>query len=242
MVGILSLLYKAYFFLLFAISLVFFYPFFWVCLVPESKNFSMAFKLKRIWAKVLFYGSFNRISIEGEFPETGGPFIITPNHSSYFDIIVSYVVFKQPFLFMGKAELLKWPLFKIFFKYMDIPVFRQDPVKAARSMVKARIAVKEGNSLVIFPEGTISKIAPRLRGFKPGAFKIAADTNSPIVPVTFIGNHKVINVNSWTALSRPGKVCVCVHDVLPPQSFEKQELRELSEAIKQKIESKLYGS
>ncbi|WP_170227066.1 lysophospholipid acyltransferase family protein [Luteibaculum oceani] len=242
MVGILSLLYKAYFFLLFTVTLVLFYPFFWVTLVPENKNFRLAFQLKRIWARVLFYGSFNRVRVEGAFPQGQGPFIITPNHSSYFDIIVSYVVFTEPFLFMGKAELLKWPLFNIFFKYMDIAVFRQDPVKAARSMVKARVSVREGNSLVIFPEGTISKIAPRLRGFKPGAFKIAADTNSPIVPVTFVGNHKVINVNSWTALSRPGKVKVCIHDSISPKSFEKEELRELSEAIKHKIESKLYGS
>lgn len=234
---IFSVVYKAYFFLLFAITLLLFYPVFYFLLVPKKKRFLTAFKVKRIWAFILFYGSFNRLKKVGVRKlKTSEPLIICPNHSSYMDIIVSYLVYPKPFLFLGKAELLKWPLFNIFFRHMDIAVHRQDPIKAARSMVRCRQALKQGYSLIIFPEGTISKEAPALRNFKTGAFKLACDTGNSILPVSYIGNHKVINVTSPTAISRPGLVKVLFHPPVDIISREKEQVPLLSKKVKEIIQ------
>ncbi|MGB0165544.1 MAG: lysophospholipid acyltransferase family protein, partial [Luteibaculum sp.] len=140
--------------------------------------------------------------------------IYCPNHSSYLDIIVCYLVIPHKFLFLGKAELLRWPLFRIFFKHMDIAVNRGNKLQAARSVVQCGKALKTGWSLVIFPEGTISKKAPELFPFKPGAFKIAEQFNVDIVPVSFVGNWRVLNVSHWNSKSLPGRIQAFVHNKL----------------------------
>ncbi len=235
---LLSILYKTYFFLIFALSLVLLYPFFYWHLVVKN-NHQSAFNLKKLWAYFLFYGSFNRIQISGkEHLSKGDSHIICPNHSSYFDIIAAYIAFDTPFVFMGKAELLKWPLFRIFFKYMDIAVNRSSPTGAARAMIKSKQALEKGYSLILFPEGTISKQRPTLSHFKPGAFKLATEINKPVIPVTFNGNWKVINVQSLGALSLPRKIRVDIHPPIHSNAFD--SIPKFAAATKQQIETTLW--
>ena len=190
-----SILYKTYFFLLFATSLLLLYPAFYWHLARDQKNIEAAFKLKKLWARILF-------------------------------------------LFMGKAELLKWPLFKIFFKHMDIAVQRGHPIKAARAMILSKNALACNKSLVIFPEGTISKTAPALGPFKPGAFKLSTESKFPVVPVTFNGNSRVININSLSALSLPGKIEIIIHPPVFPEQFEK--ISDYANAVKSTIDNTLW--
>lgn len=234
-----SILYKTYFFLLFATSLLLLYPAFYWHLARDQKNIEAAFKLKKLWARILFFGSFNRLEVKGkENLHPSKAYIICPNHSSYLDIIVAYLAFDDLFLFMGKAELLKWPLFKIFFKHMDIAVQRGHPIKAARAMILSKNALACNKSLVIFPEGTISKTAPALGPFKPGAFKLSTESKFPVVPVTFNGNSRVININSLSALSLPGKIEIIIHPPVFPEQFEK--ISDYANAVKSTIDNTLW--
>ncbi len=96
---------------------------------------------------------------------------------------------------MAKAELLKAPLFKIFFKGLDIPVNRKSKMDAHKSLQKSRDAIDMGRSMVIYPEGTISENGI-LMPFKNGAFKLAIDKQVPIVPI--------VNLNNWMLLQNGG--------------------------------------
>lgn len=122
---------------------------------------------------------------------------------------------------MAKQELSNWPLFGIFFQTMDISVNRKSPVNAAKAFIKAKRALNDGHSVVLFPEGTIPKNNPQLLPFKDGAFKMAFDTNKAIVPVTFTNNFGIIGALYGPKLRvAPGKTTAKISKPLYPSDFE----------------------
>ena len=130
-----------------------------------------------------------------DHPLPEAPFIIVANHSSYLDIFfMPALMTKTKYLFLGKSEILKYPLIKTFFKRLHIPVFRDNPVKAGKSLVRARQELKKGWSLVIFAEGEIpDDDSPKMIPFKEGAFRLAKKAKVPIVPITFLTNYKLLS-------------------------------------------------
>ena len=82
---------------------------------------------------------------------------------------------------MGKAELLKLPLFGYFFKQTSIAVDRSSFSGRKQAMIDADLKIKEGFSVCIFPEGGIPPQKYLMHGFKAGAFKLAVENNVPVV-------------------------------------------------------------
>jgi 1-acyl-sn-glycerol-3-phosphate acyltransferase len=138
---------------------------------------------------------------------------------------------KERFLFLGKSEILKYPLIKTYFKRLNIPVFRKSPVKAAKSLIRAKQEVKKGWSLVIFPEGGIPDYhTPKMIEFKEGAFQLAKSCKVPIVPVTFTNNHLLFSDPSNTfGPARPGTSHVYVHPFISIDEVKSLSQMELSD-------------
>jgi len=152
-----------------------------------------------------------------------GPYIIIANHSSYLDIFLMTSIFtKSPFLFLGKSELLKYPIIGIYFKYLQIPVYRDSKIKAAKSFIQAKNSVNNGWSLMIFPEGGIhDEILPQLAPFKEGAFKLAKNLAIPIIPVTFTKSYKLFSdPGNFFGGAHPGFVDVYIHDYISVEEIE----------------------
>ena len=81
-----------------------------------------------------------------------------------------YLVLDQDFAFLGKSELLKWPVINLFFKRgVDIPVYRNSKTKASECLIIAEKEIKKGRSVVIFPEGGWDNAEKGMRKFKNGA-------------------------------------------------------------------------
>ncbi len=190
------------------------YPAFWVT-TRREEWYPACFKLKRIWGQILQISLFIFIKRDYKAPLPKGPFIIACNHSSYLDIVFMYRVIDYRFIFLGKKELLKWPLFNLFFKTMDIAVDRKNRVKAAKSLVRARNYIDDGYAISIFPEGTIPETAPVMKRFKDGAFKLAIDKQIPIVPVAFLNNWKLFSDPSQPfGPASPGVSRVIIHEAI----------------------------
>ena len=156
--------------------------------------------------------------IDSPIPE--GPYIIVANHSSYLDIFFMYSILpKHPFLFLGKGEILSYPIIRTYFKGLNIPVYRKDRSKAATSFILAKKAVKEGWSLVIFPEGGIpDEGSPAMIPFKKGAFKLAKALDVPIIPVTFTNHYKLFSdPTNILGPARPGISKVFIHGAIKPE-------------------------
>jgi len=220
------------------------FPFFYYCLV--TRNADLAFKLKRAWAKIILYSSFlfPVIKYTGNKQKMPRPCIIVANHTSYLDIVLCPIYIDHTAVYMAKAELLKIPLFKYFFVYLDIPVNRKSITDAHKAFVDAGKKLDEGLSVIIYPEGTISTEGKLMR-FKNGAFKLAIEKQVPIVPS--------VNLNNWWFLQnggffksngRPGIPRIVVGEPIETKGLTDKNVDELREKVfnftKQELE-KFYG-
>lgn len=153
------------------------------------------------------------------------------------------IVIPDFFVFMGKSELLKWPLLNVFFKNgnFDIAVPRGSIVGSARAMDAARLAIDEEKSVVIFPEGTIPESnLPKMIRFKNGAFKLAIEKQVPIVPVTYLTNWKIFGEPFfYKDKAMPGISKVVVHEPIETKGMTENDLVNLREQVYTIIDNEL---
>jgi len=234
--------YKVYFALVFFGSLVLLYVPFRILLF-RPKRYQKAFKLKRAWAFFLQVATGTPLRIERRAVLPPAPYIICCNHSSYLDIVQMYNVVPEYFLFIGKYELLRWPLFNMFFKGMNIAVNRGSHVEAAKAFRRAAKALDRGTSLAIFPEGTIPGTTPRMKPFKDGAFKLAIEKQVPIVPVTFLDHWRLFGEpTDVMSRARPGIARAVVHPAIPTQGLTMDDLVDLRAQVFRTIETPLLNA
>ena len=220
-----SFFYRIYFGLIFFITGLLFLPFF-IALVRGENKFKRAFVLKKIWAKFICILVLVKVKVTGRenFP-INTTYIVCPNHSSYLDIVLMYQIIPNDFAFLGKAEVLKWPIINLFFKRgIDIPVYRYSIKRAKECIDLSEIALKKGRSVAIFPEGGMAR-SKKLRRFKNGAFSLAIQTNKPIVPITFKNNFDLFTDHTdFLGVCRPGVAKVTIHKPVKPSSFPEKDL------------------
>ncbi len=234
-------LYKIYFALVFFLSLVVLYIPFRILLF-RPRRYHRAFRLKRAWAYFLQFASGVPMSVDRRAALPPAPYVICCNHSSYLDIIQMYNVVPEYFLFMGKYELLRWPLFNMFFKGMNIAVNRGSHVEAAKAFRRAASALDRGTSLALFPEGTIPAFTPRMKPFKDGAFKLAIEKQVPIVPITFLDHWRLFGEpTEFMSRARPGIARAVVHPAISTKGLTMDDLVALRAQVYRTIEEPLLA-
>ncbi len=235
-----GVLWKVLFLLHFVITLIILYPFFYFFLAKKDR-FPYAFKLMRFWAHLLIFPVGIFYTVDRRFiPQPGKTYVFCANHTSYIDIILSYCVINQYFVFMGKQELEKVPLFNIFFKEMNILVDRKSITASYHSFQRAADELRNNHNVILFPEGTISKRAPILKDFKSGAFKLAITEKVEIVPITFENNWKFLQDRAFLQGNmRPGIARIVVHQPISTKNFEESDTDKLKEQVKLVIEEPL---
>jgi 1-acyl-sn-glycerol-3-phosphate acyltransferase len=155
---------------------------------------------------------FWRLSVEGvEHVPAEGPFVVAPVHRSNIDTLVVAAVTRRRLRFMGKDSLWKFaPMGKVLSALGGFPVHRGT---ADREALRRCIEVlRDGEPLVIFPEGT-RQSGPQVQPLFEGAAYVAARTGVPIVPVGIGGSEAAMPKGS--KLIRPVKVHIVVGE--PPQ-------------------------
>lgn len=235
-----GVLWKVLFLLHFIISLILLYPFFYLLLLRKDW-YPAAFKLKRFWAHLLVFplGIFYKVDYRFK-PKADKTYVFCANHTSYIDIILSYCVLKHYFVFMGKQELAKVPLFNVFFKDMNILVNRKSLTGSYQAFQLAAKELKQGHSVILFPEGTISRKAPILKDFKSGAFRLAIDEQIEIVPITFENNWKFLQDKAFLQGNmRPGLARIVVHQPVSTLGLNEKDVESLKLKVKEIIEGPL---
>ena len=233
-------LWKLWFVLNFLITLILLYPLFLILLSREAW-FGAAFNLMRLWAKWLCYGGgiFPSVQYEIDRSSIPSPCIFVSNHSSYLDIVLSYVSIPKYFVFVGKQELDKAPLFRIFFRRMNILVNRKSNVDSHRAFLESARRLDKGQCVFIFPEATISS-SGNIIPFKNGAFKLAIDKQVPIVPLVYFDNWKHLqNGGFLTANGRPGTVRAVMLPAVETKGMTNADLIPLREKVKSIIQETL---
>jgi 1-acyl-sn-glycerol-3-phosphate acyltransferase len=175
---------------------------------------------------------------KNDFPPP--PYIVVANHTSYLDIVHMYTLIPDFYLFLGKSEILRWPIIKIFFKGMNIPVKRGSIRASREAQEMADAKLKEGKSLSIFPEGGIYGGAPALNPLKNGAFKLAIKNQVPIVPISFVNNWRLMgDFNFFFDSSHPGLSKIIIHESISTKGMNEKDLITLRNKCKEIIEAPL---
>jgi len=233
---------KIYVFLWFTILLLALYPLYLVFLLTE-KHFNKGFLLLRFHTGLLMYLSGIFISVKNKhYIKKGQAYVITPNHSSFLDIIILYQTFTQYFVFMGKKALATVPVFNIFFKKMNIPVDRRSARDGKRSMDRCGKELEKGHSVVMFPEGTISTKVPELLKFKNGAFKLAIEKQVPVLPITFFTNYKRLEMAGlFTGKAGPGMAKAVIHEPISTVGMTEKDAPLLKDRVFKIINDELLA-
>lgn len=161
-----------------------------------------------------------RIRIEYETPiDWSKNYVLCANHTSVLDITILNYLSRSPFSFMGKIELLKNPVTRIFFQTIDIPLKRDSKISAFKAYKRALELVRDGRSLAIFPEGKIDDdYPPVLHRFKSGAFRMACDNQIPILPIVIQDAWKILWDDGIKYGSKPGIIHVKVLSPIIPHA------------------------
>ena len=128
----------------------------------------------------------------------GGACMMAANHASYLDGIMTVAALPEPKIFIAKRELLDHWVPRIYLKAIGTAfVDRQDAQRGIEDTRQFVAAARAGQSLLVFPEGTFRRM-PGLLPFRLGAFVIAAQAGTPIVPVTIRGTRSALRDGQWT--------------------------------------------
>lgn len=238
---ILSILYKAYEWLIFI-------PFFFINTIIFgilAVVFSVLFNARIgsyiggvIWSRVNAFAipMIPRIKGRSNIAKNQS-YIVISNHQSHFDVFLIYGWIGLDIKFIMKTELKKIPGLgmgseKVGHIFLD----RSNSRAAVESLAIAKKRLVNGTSVVFFPEGTRS-LTGKVGNFKRGGFKLALELGLPILPVTVINTRKVLPANSLDL--NPGFVELIIHKPVCIDGYTDENMGELIQNVKEIISSAL---
>ena len=188
-------------------------------------------KVARIWAKCILAASNINVTVTGlSNLKLTGSCIYMPNHVSNFDIPVLQAYLPVQFRWLAKAELFKIPIFGYAMKRAGyISIDRFDRTSAIQSLNKASEIIRNGTSVIIFPEGTRSQ-NQNIQSFKKGGFVLAVDSGVPIIPVIIHGTWKIMQKKQ--ILVRPGNVVLEIKKPINTLDYTRKTKDDLMEKVR----------
>lgn len=230
--------YRIWFYIVLGVPIIILFPFLFISILKESW-YPYFFKMARLWSKIILIGMGFPYSIKrNETPEQGKSYMFIANHTSMTDIMLMLVTVKNPFVFVGKAELAKIPLFGFFYKRTCILVDRSSAKSRQAVFLRAQKRLKSGLSICIFPEGGIpDDESVVLDNFKDGAFRMAINQQIPIVPLVFPDNKKRFSYTFFSG--SPGRMRAKILNFISTEGLKIEDTKVLNEKSRNLILNEL---
>jgi 1-acyl-sn-glycerol-3-phosphate acyltransferase len=234
-------LYSVYAMLVFIALMLVIFPFVLVAsLFGKIRGGNIIYRLCCLWAEAWFLliGMRSKKIYTITPPAAGTRYIFVANHISYMDVPMIVKVIRQPLRALGKSELAKVPVFGFLYRYGAIMVDRSSPDARKKSVLQLKSVLKKGISVFIFPEGTFNTTGQPLKEFYDGAFRIAIETQTPLLPLIFPDTIKRLHYSSVFSF-RPG-VCRAIFLAAEPvEGLTIADLPALKERVYKKMETAL---
>jgi 1-acyl-sn-glycerol-3-phosphate acyltransferase len=191
------------------------------------------------WSRALLRIARVGVGVEGLEHVPREPAVYAANHGSALDIPIVFGHLPVDFRIIHKRSLRVLPLLgQAMWASGHIAIDRSHPFRARRSLAAAARRIREGMSVVVFPEGTRSPDAT-VRHFKRGSFGLALEAGVPVVPISLVGVKEVVP-RGLTSL-RPGTVTVRVHPPVPVAGRTATEAEALAEEVRQIVATGCAG-
>ncbi len=230
------------------------YAYFWLSLVLTIPTFVVVNRLSQKgktqerndlvhvttanWARSLLNLAGARVTVIGaENLPVDRTVLFVSNHQGSFDIPLLIGCIDKPKAFIAKVELLKMPLINKWMKLMNcVFLDRKDMRQSVRAMNQALEYLKEGYSMVVFPEGTRSK-GKTMGEFRAGSLRVAVKAKVPIVPVTIRGSYKLLEQNGF--FIKPADIEIVIAEPIETALLSKEQVIGLQEQTCSVIASQL---
>lgn len=187
-------------------------------------------RIARLWGRSILVVSRIKVTVEGlSSIDQQRPYIYMPNHQSNFDIPVLLGHLAVQFRWLAKLELFKIPIFgHAMRKAGYISIDRNNRESAIQSLEMAAEKIKNGVSVLIFPEGTRSRDG-KIQPFKKGGFVMAIDSGVPIVPVIISGARSIMTKGKFSV--NPGRIRMSIQQPIDTTIYS----RDTKEALMQHV-------
>lgn len=202
-------LYIFWVFLVFTIFMLIFLPGLTLPFFFGSRTSWIGYKFLWIWSWIFSLLTFIRYEFIGrENFRKGQSYIYVSNHTSFLDLPGIRLLIPGEFRPLAKKELLKIPVFGWIAQGATVIVDRSSGESRKKSLEKLKVILAEGISILLFAEGTQNRTKEILQPFKDGAFRLAVDTQMPVLPMVVIGAGPLMPPG--TINLRPGKIKIVV--------------------------------
>lgn len=195
--------------------------------------------ISKIWMHIFFFLTGCSLKVKGKKNfKSGEKYIVVCNHNSLMDVPLSTPFIPGANKTIAKAEMAKIPIFGLIYKRGSVLVDRNDKNSRKNSFKKMKEVLNLGMHMCIYPEGTRNKSEMPLKEFHDGAFKLAVETETDILPALIFNTKKVLP---------PGEVFFFwplkmeLH-FLPPVPVTKFDDFELVKQKLHKMMSEYYGN
>ena len=186
------------------------------------------------WGSLCMRGARVRMVVRNrERLDTGSGKVLVSNHQSWFDIFALGALLDRRFGFVGKKELSRVPLLgAVWERVGHIAIDRSNRAAAIASMERAAAILRDGWTIVLFPEGTRS-VNGQVARFKKGAAVMAINSQVPLLPVAIHGTSGVMGKGDWRV--RPGTVRVAVGEPISTEGLTLSSRNRLAERCRGEV-------
>jgi 1-acyl-sn-glycerol-3-phosphate acyltransferase len=188
----------------------------------------------RLWGKIALLANRVKVKVEGlENIKGKGPFIFMSNHQGSYDIFVLLGHLPFQFKWLVKKELFSIPFFGWAMGAAGyISIDRQGSRETVEAMNQAAQRIREGMSVVIFPEGSRSPDGS-IQPFKKGGFTLAMKAKVPIIPISIAGSREIMPKDRLTA--SPGEIRIRVGNPIETEPYSLKDRPVLMEKVSETI-------
>ncbi|MEO6327353.1 MAG: lysophospholipid acyltransferase family protein [Ginsengibacter sp.] len=168
-------------------------PMWMIGLINEPKRTEVFRRISKVWMSIFFTLTGCRLRVSGKQNfKPGENYIVLCNHNSFMDVPLSTPFIPGANKTIAKIEMARIPIFGLIYKRGSILVDRKDKASRSESFKKMKEVLGMGMHMCIYPEGTRNKTAEPLKAFHDGAFKLAIDTQKPLLPAIIFNTKKVL--------------------------------------------------
>jgi len=161
-------------------------------LVKGKAGHNAAFFFLRVWGWLVAILCFFPVrSANRDIYDKEKAYIFVSNHNSYLDSVAVVTAVPRPFKPLGKVEMNRIPIFGMIYRRLVIMIDRKSPENRKQCEADLRHQLLKGQSVLVFPEGTMNRSNKPLATFYDGAFRLAIETQTPIAPMVILNARKL---------------------------------------------------
>ena len=192
------------------------------------------------WSKVILKIIGAPIAVRGmEKIDTTRPHLYALNHLSALDIPVVYVAMPCHFRIMAKEEIFRYPFLGWHLRRSgQVSIEREHAVASMRSLNRAATILKDGQPLVVFPEGGRSATG-QVKPFLPGVFYVAIKAGVDVVPMALVGTYELLPMETFHIKPRPLELLV--GEPVSSEGYGPRDMDKLAAKVQKAVEDLYYS-